>query len=149
MDASGAGAIAYQRRQPDKTVLVRVVRENLETLYAAVEDGFAQAPLPAFVRKELQGFLECGRLFRGFGLLECQGCRERRVVAWSCKSRGFCPSCLGRRMAATALNWQEHVLPAVGLRQFVLTLPHPLRPRLGYDGKLLGAVSCNRSRLMS
>jgi hypothetical protein len=131
----------YQRRQADKSVLTRVVRENLKTLYAAVEEGFAQAALPWFVCKELQDFLLCGRLFRGFAELECEDCHEHRLLAWSCHGRGFCPSCLGRRMAATALNWQAHVLPRVGLRQFVLTLPHALRPRLGYDGALLGAVT--------
>src|SRR5271170_1946192 len=30
---------------------------------------------------------------------------------FSCKGRGFCPSCLGRRMCATAANLIEHVLP--------------------------------------
>ena len=43
-------------------------------------------------------------------------------------------------MAQTAANLIDHVLPRVPLRQFVLTLPFELRPRLAYDGKLLGAV---------
>jgi hypothetical protein len=43
-------------------------------------------------------------------------------------------------MAATSANWLDHLLPATPLRQFVLTLPHPLRARLGYDGPLLAAV---------
>ena len=34
-----------------------------------------------------------------------------------------------------------HVLPPVPLRQWVLTIPHELRRRLAYDGKLFGAVS--------
>jgi hypothetical protein len=38
-------------------------------------------------------------------------------VAFSCKGRGFCPSCLGRRMNATSADLIEHVLPeASGLR---------------------------------
>ncbi len=44
-------------------------------------------------------------------------------------------------MGATTLNLLEHVVPRVGLRQFVLTVPHALRARLAYDGPLLGAVS--------
>jgi hypothetical protein len=43
-------------------------------------------------------------------------------------------------MAQTTANWLDHVLPPTPLRQFVLTLPPPLRARLGYDGPLLGAV---------
>ena len=35
------------------------------------------------------------------------------MVALSCKKRGFCPSCLGRRMADTAVHLAERVLPAV------------------------------------
>jgi len=106
-----------------------------------VEQGFAAAPLPEFVRREFESYLDCGLLSRGFAVLACEGCKERRLVAFSCHGRGFCPSCLGRRMAQTALNLVDHVLPPVGLRQFVLTLPFELRARVAYDGKLLGAVA--------
>jgi hypothetical protein len=44
-------------------------------------------------------------------------------------------------MSQTALNLAEHVLPAVPLRQWVLTVPFELRARLGFDGELLGAVA--------
>ena len=33
------------------------------------------------------------------------------------------------------------MLPPVPLRQWVFTLPHPLRARLAYDAPLLGAVT--------
>ena len=135
-----AAAMLYERRRPEDGTLHRVVRENLKTLYAAAADGFAGAGLPSFVRKELEGYLDCGLLCRGFAVLACQSCKERRLVALSCKSRGFCPSCLGRRMAQTAFNLLDHVLPRVPLRQWVLTLPHELRPRLAYDRNLLANV---------
>jgi hypothetical protein len=121
--------------------LHKVVRENLQTLLAAAEQGFGGAPLPDFVRAELQDYLGCGLLQRGFALVACKGCQERHLVAFSCRSRSFCPSCMGRRMAATTLNLLAHVVPRVGLRQFVFTVPHALRARLAYDGRLLGAVS--------
>ena len=54
--------------------------------------------------------------------------------------RGFCPSCFGRRMCATAANLVEHVLPGVALRQWVLTFPFAWRRRLAQDGALLGAL---------
>ncbi|HEY3233624.1 MAG TPA: transposase zinc-binding domain-containing protein, partial [Polyangiaceae bacterium] len=97
--------------------------------------------LPGFVRQELEGYLDCGLLCRGFALLKCSECTERRLVAFCCKGRGFCPCCLGRRMCQSAANLIDHVVPQdVALRQWVLTLPHALRYRLAYDGKLLGAV---------
>ena len=39
------------------------MRENLQTLYAAVEDGFATAALPEFVRREFESYLDCGLLY--------------------------------------------------------------------------------------
>jgi hypothetical protein len=42
--------------------LYAVVRDNLATLYGAVEDGAVAISLPAFVSKELDGYLECGML---------------------------------------------------------------------------------------
>jgi hypothetical protein len=62
------------------------------------------------------------------------------VVAFSCKARAVCPSCLGRRMSAGAANLVDHVLPDVPIRQFVVTMPFPLRFPLAFDGKLLGEV---------
>jgi hypothetical protein len=93
------------------------------------------------VRDEFERYLECGLLCRGFARLECEQCHEQRLVAFSCKGRGFCPSCLGRRTAQSAANLVDHVLPDVPLRQFVVTFPFELRARLAYDGKLLSAVT--------
>jgi hypothetical protein len=56
--------------------------------------------------------------------------------------RGFCPSCMGRRMSATAASLIERVLPPPsGLRQWVLTFPFSWRRRLAQDGKLLGRLT--------
>jgi hypothetical protein len=58
-------AVPYERRRPEQTTLYRVVQENLETLYGAVDEGAVKIALPRFVRKELEGDLECGLLCRG------------------------------------------------------------------------------------
>jgi hypothetical protein len=50
--------MSYARRRPENNTLHRVVRENVETLYAAIEAGDAGA-LPAFVRKEIESYLDC------------------------------------------------------------------------------------------
>ena len=68
--AAGRERYVYERRRPELGTLHRVVRENLQTLYAAIEQGFA-APLPAFVRRELEDYLDCGLLCRGFAPLAC------------------------------------------------------------------------------
>lgn len=134
------GPVTYERRRPESTTLYQIVQDNLETLYGAVDDGAVKLALPRFVRKELEGYLECGLLCRGFARLRCDGCAETRLVAFACKGRGFCPSCLGRKMSATAANLVDYVVPRVPLRQWVLTVPFAWRSRLGFDGELLGAV---------
>jgi hypothetical protein len=140
--ANAARAVRYERHRPERTALYEVVRDNLETLYGAIDDGALDVRVPKHARKELEGYLDCGLLCRGFARLVCEACGDSRVVAWSCKGRGFCPSCLGRRMCATAANLVEHVLPqGVPLRQWVLTFPHPWRGRLAHDGALLGRLT--------
>ena len=94
--------------------------------------------LPAYVERELRAYLECGMLPFGFLRVRCQDCGQSRVVAFSCKKRGFCPSCTGRRMAYTAARLTDEVLPEVPVRQWVLSLPYEIRFRLAWDGDLLG-----------
>jgi len=62
------------------------------------------------------------------------------VVALSCKRRGFCPSCTGRRMADVAPHLVDKVLPEVPIRQWVCSLPWALRYPLGYDRRLCADV---------
>ncbi len=84
--------------------------------------------------------MRCGVLAHGFLRLHCDDCGHDRLVAFSCKRRGFCPSCGGRRMADTAAHLVDRVLPQVPIRQWVLTLPYPLRYRCAYDASLTSAV---------
>jgi hypothetical protein len=55
------------------------------------------------------------------------------LVALSCKGRGFCPSCGGRRMTERAAHLVDHVLPRAPVRQWVLSLPFELRYRVQWD----------------
>ncbi len=133
---------AYARHRPETTTLYEVVRDNLETLYGAIDDGALAARVPKHAKKELDAYLSCGVLCRGFARLRCGSCADSLLVAFSCKGRGFCPSCIGRRMCATAANMIEHVLPPeVAIRQWVLTFPFPWRAVLARDGALLGALT--------
>ena len=92
----------YQQRQPEETVLYQVLAEHLETFIAQREmDGKG---LPKFVIKELRGFLRCGVIQYGFLRTKCKGCDFERAVPFSCKGRGFCPSCCGKRMAEKAFQ---------------------------------------------
>ena len=125
--AKPATGYTYTRRQPEKTALFQVVQQHLLTFEQQWTDQSDGRTLPSFVTDELHDFLGCGILARGLAQLLCPTCYERYVVAWSCKGRAFCPSCGGRRMNAGALTLVDHVLPEVPIRQFVLTVPFPLR----------------------
>ena len=120
--------------------MYRVMQEHLLTFEQQWTDEASGHTLPAFVTEELHKFLDCGILARGFAHLYCDTCHEHYAVAFSCKARAVCPSCFGRRMNECALNLVDHVLPDVPIRQFVLTVPFPLRFPLAFDGKLIGQV---------
>jgi hypothetical protein len=134
-------AASYSPRQAERTTLYQVMQANLATFLQRWQgDGEGRA-LPRHVTGELREFLTCGIAQHGFAHLHCASCQARHVVPWSCKGRGFCPSCGGRRMNEGAANLVDHVLPeGVAVRQWVLTLPSPLRFPLAFDARLLGAV---------
>jgi hypothetical protein len=51
------------------------------------------------VQQEFEDYLRCGRLEHGFLRVSCDTCHAEHLVAFSCKRRGFYPSCGARRMA--------------------------------------------------
>jgi hypothetical protein len=130
----------YEPRRPAEDVLSQIVQAYLETFLAqaaSLRDGNG---LPPFVEGEFRAFLRCGSLAGGFARFRCTACGLDRLVAFSCKGRGFCPSCGGRRMAERAAHLVDHVFPDVPVRQWVLSLPYRLRYRLAWDHDLCRAV---------
>jgi hypothetical protein len=131
-------AADYERRRPERTVLYQVLSRHWTSFVEHAEEQ--GRPLPSFVQREVEAYLRCGILEHGLLRLGCPACGFERLVAFSCKKRGFCPSCLGRRMTDTACHLRERVLPEVPLRQWVCSLPWQLRLAVGYDGALCSAV---------
>ena len=107
---------AYRRRQPETESLYQVMSGHLETFLAQLHASDRQ--LPSRVEHELRAYLACGIPAHGFLRVRCQDCGTSRVVAISCKKRGFCPSCMGRRMADTAarLLWERGVATVEEIR---------------------------------
>jgi hypothetical protein len=131
----------YRRREPEKTLLYEVVQENLEALLAqARERNPDGAGLPAFVEREFRAYLDCGILSRGFCRVVCRQCGDEKLVAFSCKGRGFCPSCGARRMFDTAAHLVDRVLPKAPYRQWVFAFPSYLRLRLAYQREFFEAA---------
>jgi hypothetical protein len=134
----------YEPGDPTSTVLFGIVRDHFETFRNQAASLRGGDGLPRFVEQEFRDFLRCGCLAGGFARFRCAACGLDRLVAFSCKGRGFCPRCGGRRMAERAAHLVDHVLPDVSVRQWVLSLPHRLhgrdsrRNRAGSNSEITG-----------
>jgi ribosomal protein S27E len=129
-------AVHYERRRPEDTVLYRLVQEHAGSFFAQVE-AQSGASVPEFVKEEFDAFLERGILAHGFLRLRCAECAHEKLVAFSCKRRGFCPSCGARRMVESAAHLVDHVIPPVPVRQWVISLPIALRILFAAQAQLL------------
>lgn len=131
----------YRQRQPHKTVLHRIVRENLETLLAeGVQHSANGEGYPRYVEKEFRDYISCADLSRGFARVRCGACGHELLLPFSCKNRGLCPSCTTRRMSDEAAYLVDMVLPEAPYRQWTLTFPFAVRFLLARDYKLITAV---------
>ena len=134
----GGGVSPYRRREPERSLLHATVRDHLKTFLAEVaQHSDSGAGLPRFVVAEFERYLACGILSNGFARVRCTSCGDELLVAFSCKVRGFCPSCTTRRMQSTATNLVDRVLPHAPMRQWVLSLPRWARFLLARDAGLI------------
>lgn len=131
-------AVTYERRRPELSTLHQVVRENYKTFAAHIEHEGRH--LPKHVTKEFDEYLKCGILAHGFLRLKCEDCKAERLVAFSCRGRGFCPSCLGKRQAIATEFLMEKLLGGLPVRQFVLSMPFELRFLMARDSKLMSLI---------
>ncbi|MBM2849512.1 MAG: hypothetical protein HW418_2454 [Anaerolineales bacterium] len=140
----------YRPRTAEASVLHLIIRQHLEDFLSAAADRADGAGLPEFITREFREFLTCGVLAHGFARVRCGRCALERLVPFSCKGRGFCPSCGGRRMTERAAHLVDDVLPPVPVRQWVLTLPYRLRYLLAWTTVSPGPCwRCTRRRCLS
>ncbi len=132
----------YRPRRVGDDVLSQVIDLHLASFIEEVEER--GGCVPRYVQRAFWAYLDCGRPEGGFILLRCDS-GKARVLPFSCKNRGFCPSCLGRRMSQLSANLADNVLPSgVPLRQWVLSFPYPVRLWLLWRPKLRKAVLADR-----
>jgi Putative transposase/Transposase zinc-binding domain len=135
-----AASPVYAPHDPSQTLLYQMVADHLETFLASLDADPDARGLPAYVEREFYDYLQCGVLAHGFLRLGCDTCHKELLLAFSCKRRGFCPSCAGRRMAQTAAHLVERVLPWVPTRQWVVSVPVPLRYWMAASQELTAQV---------
>ena len=137
-ESEGCTEGVYTPRNAEDSPIYQTVAKNLETFLSDHQQR--DRPVPFFVERELRAFLNCGIPSHGFLRVHCDSCGCDRIVPFSCKGRGFCSSCGGRRMADTAAHLVDRVLPEVRARQWVLTLPYTLRFLMAFDAKLIAEI---------
>jgi len=104
-------APAYRPRHPERTALYRLFERHWEGYTRTHEERFAprDGPLRPVVEPAVFAYLDCGRLHGGFARLRCPKCRGEHLLAFSCQTRNFCPSCQGKRATLFAERFVEEV----------------------------------------
>jgi hypothetical protein len=122
----------YRSRHPERTVLYRVLFHYFDQFLADYESRFEKEYgfLRPIIKEVVERYLDCGNPRCGFARIRCPSCGEERLVMFSCRSRGFCPSCHSKR--------RETLLLDVPHRQVVFTIPKMLRIFFRYKRRLLG-----------
>ncbi len=136
--AEGDVTPGYERHRPEQTLLYQIVERHYPDFLVAMEAQ--DRALPGYVQNECEALLECGRLEHGFLRVGCEDCKHAHLVAFSCKRRGFCPSCGARRMVESAGLLVDEVFPRQPIRQWVLSFPFQLRFLFASYPDLMGKV---------
>ncbi len=139
----------YSRHEPQKTILYKTIQREFETFVSTAQQSTDKLPFPMHVFQEVDSYLGCGILANGFVRIKCESCQHEKLVAFSCKKRGFCPSCGGRRMNEVAMHLVDNVFPNVPVRQWVLSFPFSVRYLLAYNPTLVTKILAIYIRIVS
>lgn len=130
----------YRPRHPERTVLYRVLFYYFDPFLAEYESRFEKeyGYLRPIIKEVVERYLDCGNPRCGFARIRCPDCGEERLLYFSCRSRGFCPSCHSKRREEWAEWMREELVLNVPHRQVVFTIPKMLRIFFNYKRRLLG-----------
>ena len=128
----------YRPRHPERTVLYRVLFHYFDHFLGEYENRFEKeyGYFRPTVKEVVERYLDCSNPRCGFARLRCPDCREERLVMFSCRTRGFCPSCHSKRLEEWGEWVRETLLLDVPHRQVVFTVPKRL-DRAGVFHKIL------------
>jgi len=128
----------YERHRPEESTLYQVLSKYYADFVSYLSDIGKR--LPSYVKREFEDYLKCGQLKHGFLRVRCDDCFDEKLVAFSCKRRGFCPSCGTKRMVESAALLVDGILPDTPIRQWVLSLPYDLRFLLANNHEMLSDI---------
>jgi hypothetical protein len=117
----------HHPRRPRASPLWQIVHHAWDALIASYEMDHrpTMGPLRQDAVHTVRAFLRCGDLAAGFTRFQCPDCGHEKLLAFTCKSRHFCPACHQRRVRQTAAWIAASVCHETPHRQF--TFPKMLR----------------------
>ncbi len=127
---AGGSMQVYRARNPKKSPLWQCAHRHYDEFEAAYPEAYQPryGVLRRIIPEVVHKFLECGNLERGFARIRCDHCEHEYLLAFSCKSRWFCPSCHQKNVQTTARFILDQVVAPVPHRHYVLAIPKMLRP---------------------
>jgi len=90
----------YRPRHPERTVLYRVLFHYFDRFLAEYEGRFEKEYgfFRPIVKEVVERYLDCGNPRCGFARIRCPDCQAEHLLMFSCRTRGFCPSCHAKRL---------------------------------------------------
>ena len=131
--------------------MYRVLFYNFERFLEQYEHRFEKeyGYLRPIVQEVVEKYLNCGNPKNGFARIKCKDCGTERLLMFSCKTRGFCPSCHSKRREEWAEWMREDLILDTPHRQVVFTIPKMLRVFFKYNRSLLsGLCLCGKKTLV-
>jgi len=132
----------YRPRHPERTVLYGVLFHYFDRFLAEYERRFEKEYgfFRPIVKEVVERYLDCGNPRCGFARIRCPDCGEEQLLMFSCRTRGFCPSCHAKRLEQWGEWMREELLLDVPHRQVVFVIPKMLRIFFKYNRRLLGEL---------
>ena len=135
-----AVAGVYRPRHPERTVFYQVLFHYFDQFLQEYESRFEKEYgfLRPIIKEVVERYLDCGNPRCGFARIRCPSCGGERLLMFSCRTRGFCPSCHSKRREEWGEWMREELILDVPHRQVVFTIPKMLRIFFKYKRRLLG-----------
>ncbi len=132
----------YRQRHPERTVFYKVLFHYFDMFLAEYENQFEReyGYLRPVIQEVIEKYLDCGNPHSGFARIRCSDCGTELLLTFSCKTRGFCPSCHAKRLEEWGEWVREKLLLDVNHRQVVFVIPKMLRIFFKYRRTLLSSL---------
>jgi hypothetical protein len=119
----------------------RVLFHNFGRFLTVYESRFEKecGHLRPVIKDVVERYLDCGNPRSSFARIRRPDCYGEHLFTFSCKTRGFCPSCHAKRRQEWGQWMREALLLDVPHRQVVPTIPRTLRIFFKYRRRLMSS----------